>query len=86
MALIDKVEVRKGAVMERTTARGRLADEAVMFPVDVSWVSEELGREALEALREVVVGRRRIVGGAREGQCAAELGSIAARRRSRLQV
>ena len=72
--------------MERTTARGRLAEEAVMFPVDMSGVSEELGREALEALREVVVGRRRIVGGAREGQCAAKPSLIAARRCSRLQV
>lgn len=72
--------------MERTTARGRLAEAAVMFPVDVSGVSEELGREALEALREVVIGRRKIVDGAREEQCTVKLGLIAARRRSRLQV
>ena len=45
--------------MQRTTARGRLEEEAVMFPVDVSGVSEELGREALEALRKVVAGRGR---------------------------
>jgi hypothetical protein len=36
-----------------------LEEEAVMFPVDVSGVSEELGREALEALRKVVAGRGR---------------------------
>ena len=46
--------------MERTTARERFAEEAVMFPVDVSGVSEESGREALEALRKAVAGRRRI--------------------------
>ena len=46
--------------MERTTARERFAEEAVMFPVDVSRVSEESGREALEALRRMVVGRRRV--------------------------
>jgi hypothetical protein len=45
--------------MERTTARERFA-EAVRFPVDVSAVSEESGREALEALRKAVVGRRPI--------------------------
>jgi hypothetical protein len=49
-----------GAVMERTTARERFSEEAVMIPVDVSGVSEESGREALEALRKVVVGRRRM--------------------------
>ena len=31
-----------------------------MFPVDVSGVSGESGREALEALRKAVAGRRRI--------------------------
>jgi hypothetical protein len=72
--------------MERMAACERFAEEAVMIPLDVSGVSEELGREALEALREVVVGRRRIVGGAREGQCAAKPSLIAARRCSRLQV
>ena len=46
--------------MERTTARERFAEEAVMIPVDVSGVSEEAGREALEALRKAVVGRRRM--------------------------
>jgi len=46
--------------MERTTARERFAEEAVRFPVDVSGVSEESGREALEALRKAVVGRRRM--------------------------
>jgi hypothetical protein len=46
--------------MERTTARERLAEEAVRFPVDVSRVSEESGREALEALRRAVAGRRRV--------------------------
>jgi hypothetical protein len=45
--------------MERTTARARFTEDAVMFPVDVSGVSEESGREALEALRKVVAGRRR---------------------------
>jgi hypothetical protein len=49
-----------GAVMKRTTARERFAEDAVMFPVDVSGVSEESGREALEALRQAVAGRRRI--------------------------
>jgi hypothetical protein len=72
--------------MERTTARGRCAEEAVMFPVDVSGLSVELGREALEALREAVAGRRRILGGGRGGRCAAELEGIAARRCSRLQA
>jgi hypothetical protein len=52
--------------MERTTARERLAEEAVMFPVDVSRVSEESGREALEALPRTVVGRRRV--GVEEGR------------------
>ena len=46
--------------MERTTARERFTEEAVRFPVDVSGVSEESGREALEALRKAVAGRRRI--------------------------
>jgi hypothetical protein len=53
--------------MERTTARERFAEEAVRFPVDVSGVSEESGREALEALRKAlealrkaVIGRRRM--------------------------
>jgi hypothetical protein len=46
--------------MERTTARERFAEEAVRFPVDVSGVSEESGREALEALRKAVAGRRPI--------------------------
>ena len=45
--------------MERMAARERFAEEAVMIPVDVSGVSEEAGREALEALRKAVVGRRR---------------------------
>lgn len=72
--------------MERTTARGRFAEVAVMFPVDVSELSVELGREALEALRQVVVGRRRILGGGRGGRYAAELDAIAARRCSRLQA
>ena len=72
--------------MGRTTARGRLAEEAVMFPVDVSGLSVELGREALEALREVVAGRRRISGGGRSGRYAEELGVIAVRRCSRLQA
>jgi hypothetical protein len=54
------MECVEGAVMERTTARERFADEAVMFPVDVSGVSEESGREALEALRKAVIGRRRM--------------------------
>jgi hypothetical protein len=44
--------------MERTTARERFAEEAVRFPVDVAGVSEESGREALEALRKAVAGRR----------------------------
>jgi hypothetical protein len=47
--------------MQRTTARGRSAAEGVRFPVDVSGLSEELGQEALEALREVV-GQRRLLG------------------------
>ena len=46
--------------MELTTARERFSEEAVMIPVDVSGVSEESGREALEALRKAVVGRRRM--------------------------
>ena len=46
--------------MERMAACGRLAEEAVRFPVDVSGVSEESGREALEALRKAVAGRRPI--------------------------
>ena len=46
--------------MERMAACERLAEEAVMIPVDVSGVSEESGREALEALRKAVVGRRRM--------------------------
>jgi hypothetical protein len=50
----------EGPFMERTTARERFAEEAVRFPVDVSGVSEESGREALEALRKAVVGRRAI--------------------------
>ena len=45
--------------MERMAARERFAEEAVMIPVDVSGVSEESGREALEALRKAVAGRRR---------------------------
>ena len=48
--------------MQRTTARGQWAEEGVRFPVDVSGLSEELGREALEALREAV-WRRRVAGG-----------------------
>ena len=44
--------------MERMAERGRLAEEAVRFPVDVSRVSEESGRAALEALRRAVAGRR----------------------------
>jgi hypothetical protein len=48
--------------MQRTTARGRSAGEGVRFPVDVSGLSEELGREAMEALREAV-SRRRWLGG-----------------------
>ncbi len=44
--------------MERMAARGRLAEEAVRFPVDVSGMSEESGRAALEALRRAVAGRR----------------------------
>jgi hypothetical protein len=55
----DEIVWRR-AVMERTTARERFAEDAVMFPVDVSGVSEESGREALEALRKAVAGRRRI--------------------------
>jgi hypothetical protein len=46
--------------MERTAVRERLAEDAVLFPVDFSGVSEESGRKALEALRKAVVGRRRI--------------------------
>ncbi len=51
--------------MQRTTARGRSVGEGVRFPVDVSGWSEELGREALEALREAV-WRRRWLGGRNE--------------------
>jgi hypothetical protein len=58
--------------MQRTTARGRSAEEGVRFPVDVSELSEELGREALEALREAV-SRRRWLGG-RDERGAAEFG------------
>jgi hypothetical protein len=50
----------EGAVMERAAARKRFAEDAVRFPVDFSGVSEESGREALEALRKAVAGRRRI--------------------------
>ncbi len=59
--------------MQRTTARGRLDEEPglVMFPVDVSGLSEESGRRGLEALREAVVGRKRVETGG-GGQCAAE--------------
>jgi hypothetical protein len=71
--------------MERTTARERLAEEAMMFPVDVSRVSEESGREALEALRRAVVGRRRVWGEEDRGW-AAESDGIAARRCSRQQT
>jgi hypothetical protein len=46
--------------MERAAARKRFAEDAVMFPVDFSGVSEESGREALEALQKAVAGRRRI--------------------------
>src|SRR5713226_8903499 len=46
--------------MERMAACERFAEEVVMIPVDVSGVSEESGREALEALRKAVVGRRRM--------------------------
>lgn len=57
--------------MERMAARGRFAKEAVRFPVDVSGVSEESGREALEALRKAVAGRMGLKrGGAeRDGGC-----------------
>lgn len=72
--------------MGRTTARGRLAEEAVTFPVDMSGLSVELGREALEALREAVAGRRRISGGGRSGRYVTELDGITARRCSRLQA
>ncbi len=58
--------------MQRTTARVRSAEEGVRFPVDVSGLSEELGREALEALREAV-GRRRLLGGG-EVEDVAEFG------------
>jgi hypothetical protein len=58
--------------MRRTTARGRSAGEGVRFPVDVSGLSEELGREALEALREAVSRRRWLGGGDERG--AAEFG------------
>lgn len=44
--------------MERAAARERFGEEAVRFPMDVSRVSEESGREALEALRKAVAGRR----------------------------
>jgi len=42
--------------MEPAAARERFAVDAVMFPVDFSRVSEESGREALEALRKAVAG------------------------------
>ena len=71
--------------MERTTARERWAEEAVKFPVDVSRVSEESGREGLEALRRMVVGRRRAWVEEDRGW-AAESDVIAARRCSRLQT